>query len=80
MSDRYPGTSPLPHYHAYVLRQWRESEDGPWRYSLQLAECGERHGFASLAQLVAYLQQRADAPDDCVPPEQTDRSNCIPQR
>ncbi len=44
-------------YHAYVLRQWRESATAPWRYSLQCAEGGERHGFASLEHLVAYLHQ-----------------------
>jgi hypothetical protein len=44
-------------YHACLLRLWRTGVGGPWRASLQLADRGERVGFADLEQLFAYLVQ-----------------------
>ena len=44
-------------YLAYLLRIWKERQNGKtvWRASLEEAHTGERHGFASLALLVDYL-------------------------
>jgi hypothetical protein len=48
----------LPDYHAYLLRLWRtrQADRSVWRASLEDPHTGERRGFASLAQLVDYLQ------------------------
>ena len=51
-------------YHAGLLRLWRERASGAWRVSLQVAESGERIGFADLECLFAYLLRlTGDAPD-----------------
>jgi hypothetical protein len=46
-------------YLAYMLRLWQvEGEDGAvWRASLEDAHTGERRGFASLEELVAWLRE-----------------------
>ena len=51
-----------PRYQVYLLRRWEERSqhpDGPtvWRFSLEDPERGRRWGFASLAELVAFLEQ-----------------------
>jgi len=43
-------------YRAYLLRLWRESQEGRWRATLESPGSGERAGFATLADLVAYLE------------------------
>jgi len=46
-------------YRVYLLRLWlAESEDGRpvWRAALEDARTGERHGFADLARLCAFLE------------------------
>jgi hypothetical protein len=46
-------------YRAYILRLWQaEGEDGRlvWRAALEDAHSGERHGFADLARLYAFLE------------------------
>jgi hypothetical protein len=52
-------------------RLWQASSNGKavWRASLESAQTGERHGFADLASLVAFLE--AQTGDD---PNQDDRS------
>ena len=48
-------------YRAYLMRLWlAEGDDGHpvWRASLEDARSGERHGFANLAQLCAFLEQQ----------------------
>lgn len=47
-------------YQAYLLRLWREDEDAPWRASLQDARAGEVRSFASVAQLVAFIEQQTE--------------------
>ena len=52
-------TTRSPGYRAYMLRCWAEhSERAPplWRFSLEDPHTQERHGFASLATLVAFLE------------------------
>jgi len=48
--------SAAPAYHSFLLRLWRESEQGPWRASLERVATGERYGFPDLASLMAFLQ------------------------
>jgi hypothetical protein len=47
-------------YHSYLLRLWRTGSQGnaTWRASLESAQTGERHGFADLASLVAFLEEQ----------------------
>ncbi len=42
-------------YQAYLLRLWRDGEDGGWRISLQSVTTGTRRGFSSLESLFGYL-------------------------
>lgn len=60
-------------YRVYLLRLWlAEGEDGrpAWRAALEDARTGERHGFADLARLCAFLEAiTADgAAHDAQPP------------
>ena len=51
-----------PHYSSYLLRLWGAGKgaDSIWRASLESPMTGERHGFASLKDLFAFLQAQAD--------------------
>ena len=56
------------HYRAFLLRLWQEraaSPDRPavWRFALEEARTGERHGFGSLEAMVSFL--RAQMEQDC---------------
>jgi hypothetical protein len=44
-------------YESYLLRLWESDQAGEliWRASLESTHTGERHGFADLASLFAYL-------------------------
>jgi hypothetical protein len=50
-------------YHAYLLRLWQTGEDetSVWRVLLEDPRTGERHGFADLAGLFAFLNDRCRA-------------------
>lgn len=58
---------PKTRYVSYLLRLW-ETSDGEhaiWRASLECPGTGERHGFADIEALLAYLrQQTADEPHE----------------
>ena len=43
-------------YRSYLLRLWRSRSDTGWRGSLQSAQSGERHMFADMESLVAFLR------------------------
>lgn len=50
-------------YCSYLLRCWQEAGStqwagAAWRFSLEDPRTGERHGFASFAALIAFLQER----------------------
>ena len=62
-------------YVSYLLRLWQTQQEGAliWRASLESSATGERQGFASLAELCAFLTEiapvdksepRLPAPDD----------------
>jgi hypothetical protein len=67
MSSQDPGQEDSPAeqaparatYHeehwSYLLRLWRAGADGGWRASLQSIPAGERHMFADLDSLLAFL-------------------------
>jgi hypothetical protein len=46
------------HYLAYMLRLWQVSSDGEpiWRASVESPHSSERHGFANLQMLFAFLE------------------------
>ena len=46
-------------YYSYLLRLWPVPTDGEraWRIQLENVQTGEKHGFASLKELLAYLSQ-----------------------
>lgn len=46
---------PANEYHAYLLRLWREEKSRPWRAELVSPQTGEKHRFASAAQLLYFL-------------------------
>lgn len=43
-------------YRAFLLRVWNEDRDAPWRLTLEQAHSGERHHFATVQQLGAFLE------------------------
>jgi len=49
-----------PGYLAYLLPLWRVNDDGKpvWRASLESPHTGERHGFANLELLFAFLEEK----------------------
>lgn len=45
-------------YHAYLLRCWQETgEATTWRFSLEGVRDHQRHGFADLESLLAFLRR-----------------------
>jgi hypothetical protein len=48
------------HYLAYLLRLWQVHSEGEliWRASLESPHTGERHGFANLEALFAFLEEQ----------------------
>ena len=53
-------TTEQQRYRAYMLRLWQVSSDGEpiWRASLESPHTGERHGFADLGTLFAFLEEQ----------------------
>ncbi len=52
-------------YHSFMLRLWASSRtdgDVTWRASLESTETGEKHIFAQLGDLVAFLEQLTAPP------------------
>ena len=45
-------------YKAYLLRLWRESHEATWRALLENPNNGERAAFATLGELVAFLEDK----------------------
>jgi len=47
---------------SYLLRIWRDGEDGEWRAMLLTIPNQERHQFTSIESLFSFLEYRADHP------------------
>jgi hypothetical protein len=63
-------------YLSYLLRLWQASSGGEmvWRASLEDPHTGERRGFASLANLVSFLEgEMAGSPRGEAPPDTEER-------
>ena len=52
-----------PRHVSYLLRLWQAESEGRviWRASLQSPNTGERRGFASLADLLRFLEEEYGA-------------------
>lgn len=65
-SNGRPHSARPPGYRSYLLRFWEErgeqSERTVWRLSLEDPLTDQRHGFASLEALVAWLQSEIAGP------------------
>lgn len=54
-----------PHYHAFLIRLWRDGDRAPWRISVKNAHTGESRFFSSLDELLAFLARMAgNSPED----------------
>lgn len=50
-------------YSAYLVRLWQETPQTAWRASAQCATTGQKHYFATLAELFVFLEeQTSNAP------------------
>ncbi len=47
-------------YQSYLLRLWRADKEKTWRVMLEHVGSHERHGFADLEDLCAFLQKQMD--------------------
>ncbi|MEJ2746864.1 MAG: hypothetical protein P8183_02945 [Anaerolineae bacterium] len=53
------------HYRSYILVCWREqNEEATWRFRLEDPHSGQRHGFANLSELIAFLQAKLSEPNN----------------
>ena len=55
-----------PRYCSFLLRCWEERGDreqagGCWRFSLEDPHTGRRHGFATLPELVVFIEAELTA-------------------
>lgn len=55
-----PPTASIEERYSYLLRLWRS--DDQWRASLQSVQSGERHMFADLESLLAFLVEQSSRP------------------
>ena len=64
-SDGVQKTEEKLEYLAYLLRLWRTGlgENVVWRASLQDPQSGQRIGFASLDEVVEFLEQKMEEAD-----------------
>ena len=49
---------PGPQYQSYLVRLWRTGEGKAWRVMLERVDTRERHGFADLEGLCAFLREQ----------------------
>jgi hypothetical protein len=62
-------------YESYLLRVWESDQAGEliWRASLESTDTGERHGFADLDSLFAYLETVCQT----LPPDDVKRADSV---
>ncbi len=49
-------------YQVYLLRLWRNRTDAPWRATLESSEGNAQHHFATVQELVRFLENDGDQP------------------
>ena len=64
MTDLPKGSEEQRDYLSYLLRLWRagDAETPMWRAALKAVGSGEHMGFASLADLFAFLENETGSP------------------
>lgn len=77
-----PAESPPWRYQTFLLRIWAERSAQPpgviFRLSLEDARTRERHGFASLEGLLAFLQGRLAALREAAAADQASGPGAVP--
>ena len=63
-------------YRSYLLRLWQaqSGDSSIWRASLEDVRSGERHGFADLEQLFAFLKQQTNGDTQAADPRFDEKS------
>ncbi len=51
---------PNPTYLAFLVRLWREGDD-TWRGTLEDPHSGQRHAFAEVDELLAYIREQTQS-------------------
>ena len=51
---------PESHYQSFLLRLWRDGEGKGCRAMLEHVDSHERHGFADVEDLCAFLREQVD--------------------
>jgi len=51
---------PESQYRSYLMRLWRADRDKVWRVMLECVETHERHGFADVEGLYAFLCEQVN--------------------
>ena len=71
-------SSELPSYMAFLVRLWQPGHDGApvWRASVDNPHTAERHYFADLAALFAFLEEETAAYASPVEPLDRNSPNC----
>ena len=49
---------PKSQYQSYLMRLWRAGRDKAWRVMIESVETHERHGFADVEGLCAFLHDQ----------------------
>lgn len=62
-----------PHYHAYLLRLWRDDAAAAWHASAQNPHTGQIHHFATVEQMLQFLKETLAEPAS-PPTDSTDQS------
>ncbi|MCL4860263.1 MAG: hypothetical protein KJZ93_12685 [Caldilineaceae bacterium] len=66
-TNRLAGDAP-GEYHSYLVRIWRPGPQAAWRIMAEAVVTGERRTFASLEELLGFLQTELRSPP--APPDQ----------
>lgn len=56
-----------PHYHAYLLRIWRDDAAASWHASAQNPHTGQIYHFATVEQLLQFLKEQLTEPSAHLP-------------
>lgn len=57
-TDNRAAADELPDYYACLLRLWRDHPGAMWRATLVEPVSGARYNFASLAELILFVERR----------------------
>jgi hypothetical protein len=64
MHKDQPSKAAIPIYLSYLVRLWRAESDCSWLASVEAAGTHERHSFADLASLFAFLQAQTGTQEE----------------